>query len=191
MPLKRATPSFTVEYRHTKGRLSPGSAKHGSVEASLTLTGLNETTHRVAISAFKTASAKQPAEVVAHSIPAGRILPSLVETDSLTAQSSLARPDNMGEARKTENPRNGSAKSYSYGDPRQVKHSTPAPASQTAARPLRDPIHAAEGLEAAVAGTLVRGQPVAPRLCVGELAPAKSKKRMSYPGERQEKLTLP
>jgi hypothetical protein len=190
MPLKRATPSFTVEYRQTKRRLNPGDTKLGSVEASLAPIGLNETTHRVAIAAFKAASAKQPAEVVAHSIPAGRILPSLVEADSVTAQSSLGRPDNMAEPRKTENPRDGSAKSNSYGDARQVEHSTPAPTSQTAARPLGDPIRAAEGLEPplAVAGTLVRGQPVAPRRGVGGLATAKSKKRMSHPVERQKNL---
>jgi hypothetical protein len=189
MPLKRATPSFTVEYRQTKRRLNPGGAKLDSVEAKLAPIGLNETTRRVAISAFKTASAKQSAEVV-HSVPAGRILPSLVEADPVTGQSSRGRPNNAAEPRETENSRDGSAKSNSYGDARQVEHTTLARTSETAARPLGDPIHAAEGLEPplAVAGTLVREQPVTPRLGVGECATPKSKKRMGHPAERQENL---
>jgi hypothetical protein len=165
--LKRATPSFTVEYRQTKRRLNPGGAKLSSIEASLAPIGLNETTHRVAISAFKTASGKQPAEVVAHSIPAGRILPSLIEPGPETGQSSRGRPNNLAEPPKMENRRDGSAESNSYGGARQVEHITPEPTSQNA-RPLGDPIHVAEGLEPplAVAWTLVRGQPMAPRLGV-------------------------
>jgi hypothetical protein len=188
MPLKRATPSFTIEYRQTKRRLDPGGAKVGSVEANRAPTRLNETTRRVAISAFKTASAKEPGEVVAHSIPAGRILPSLVEADLVTGQSSRGRPNNLAEPRKTENPIDGSAESNGYGGTRQVEHPTPTRTSQAAARPLGDPIHTAEGLEPplAVGGTLVRGQPVASRPGVGEFATPKSKKRMSYPVERQE-----
>jgi hypothetical protein len=190
MPLKRATPSFTVEYRQTKRRLNPGGAKLGSVEANFAPIGLSETTHRVAISAFKTASAKQSVDVVAHSVPAGRILPSLVEADPVTGQSSRGRPNNVAEPRETENPRDGNAESYSYGGAREVERTTPPPTSQTAPRSLGDPIHAGEGLEPplAVAGTLVRGQPVAPRLGVGELVTPKSKKRMSHPVERQKNL---
>jgi hypothetical protein len=191
MPLKRTTPSFIVEYRQIKRRLNPGGAKLDSVEASLAPTALNETTHRVAISAFRTASAKQQAGVTAHSIPAGRIPPSLVEADPVTDRASRGRPNNLAEPRKTESRRDGSAESDSCGGAwRQVEHITPAPTSQTAARPLGDPIHRAEGLEPplAVAGALVGGQPVAPRLGVGELATPKSRKRTSHPVERQENL---
>jgi hypothetical protein len=183
MPLKRSTPSFTVEYRQTKRRLNPGGAKLGSGQENLPPLRLNETTHRVAISAFKTASAKQPGEVVAHSIPAGRVLPSLVEADPVTGQSSRGRPNNMVEPRDAENPRDGGAKSTSYGDARQVERTTLARTSETAARPLGDSI--AEGLEPplAVVGTLVREQPVTRRLGAGELATRKSKKRMGHPAE--------
>jgi hypothetical protein len=186
MPLKRLTPSFTVEYRQTKRRLHPGGAKLGSGQENLPPIGLNETTRRVAISAFKTASAKQPGEVVAHSIPPGRILPSLVEADPVTGQSSRGRP--MVEPRDAENPRDGGAKSTSYLDARQVERTTLARTSETAARPLGDPI--AEGLEPplAVVGTLVREQPVTRRLGVGELAMPKSKKRKGHPAEWRKNL---
>jgi hypothetical protein len=187
MPLKRSTPSFTVEYRQTKRRLHPGGAKLGSGQENSPLIGLNETTHRVAISAFKTASTKQPGEVVANSIPAGRVLPSLIEADPVSGQSSRGRPNHMVEPRDGENPGDGGAKSTSYGG---ARHTTPARTSETAARPLGDPIDAAEGLEPplAVTGTLVREQPVTPRLGVGELATPKSKKRMGHPAEWRKNL---
>jgi hypothetical protein len=188
--LKRSTPSFTVEYRQTKRRLNPGGAKLGSGQENLPPIGLNETTHRVAISAFKAASAKQPGEVVGHSIPAGRVLPSLVEADPVTGQSSRGRPNTMVEPRDAENPGDGGAKTTSYGGARRVEHTTPARTSETAARPLGDPIDAVEGLEPppAVAGTLVRQQPVPPRLSVGELVKPKSKKRMGHPAEWRKNL---
>ena len=117
-------------------------------------------------------------------VPAGRILPSLVEADPVTGQSSRGRPNNVAEPRETENPRDGNAGALL------VEHTTPPPTSQAAPRSLGDPIHAGEGLEPplAVAGTLVRGEPVAPRLGVGELVTPKSKKRMSHPVERQKNL---
>jgi hypothetical protein len=92
--------------------------------------------------------------------------------------------------RKTENPRDESAKSNSQSDVRQVEPTTSATTSQTAACPLADPIHTAEGLEPplAVAGTLVPEQPVTPRRGIGELATPKSKKRMVHPAERQGNL---
>jgi hypothetical protein len=174
--LKRSTPSFTVEYRQTKRRLHRGGAKLGSAQESSPPIGLNGATHRVAISAFKTPSAKQPGEVVANSIPAGRVLPSLVEADPVTGQSSRGRPNTMVEPR-AENPGDGGAKSTSYGGARQVEHTTPTRTTETAARPLDNRIHAAEGLEAPLgaAGTLVPEQPVTPRLGVGEVATPRSK----------------
>ena len=185
--MKRSTPSFTVEYRQTKRRLHPGGAKLGSGQENSPPIGLNETTHRVAISAFKTASTKQPGEVVANSIPAARVLPSLIEADPVTGKSSSGRPNNMVEPRDAENPRDGGAKSTSYSG---ARHTTPARTSETAARPLGDPIDAAEGLKPplAAAGTLVREQPVTPRLGAGELATPKSKKRMGHPAEWRKNL---
>lgn len=190
MPLKRSTPSFTVEYRQTKRRLHPGGAKLGSGQENLPPIGLNETTHRVAISAFKAASAKQPGEVVAHSIPAGRVLPSLVEADPVTGQSSRGRPNTMVEPRDAENPGDGGAKSTSYGGARRVEHTTPARTTETAARPLDNRIHAADGLEPPLAATetLVPEQPGTPRLRVGELAAPKSKKRMGHLAEWRKNL---
>jgi hypothetical protein len=190
MPLKRSTPSFTVEYRQTKRRLHSGGAKLGSGQENLPPIGLNEMTYRVAISAFKTASAKQPGEVVENSIPAGRVLPSLVEADPVTGQSSRGRPNNMVEPRDAENPGDGGPKSTSYGGARQVEHITPARTSETAARSRDNRIHAAEGLEPrlAAAGTLVPKQPGTPRVGVGELATPKSKKRMGHPPEWRKNL---
>jgi hypothetical protein len=187
MPLKRSTPSFTVEYRQTKRRLHPGGAKLGSGQENSPPIGLNETTHRVAISAFKTASNKQPGEVVAHSIPTGRVLPSLIEADPVTGQSSRGRPNNMVEPRDAENSGDGGAKSTSYGG---TRHTTSARTSETAARPLDNRIHAAEGLEPPLAATetLVPEQPGTPRLRVGELAAPKSKKRMGLLAEWRKNL---
>jgi hypothetical protein len=100
MPLKRPRPSFTVEYRQAK-RPNSGSAKPSWANAKLVATGLDEKANRIAISAFKPATAKSPAEVTAPSIPSGRILSSLVEIGPVADQL---------------NP--GSDQSRSYGAPR-------------------------------------------------------------------------
>src|ERR1700722_19259828 len=86
MPLKRVTPSFTVEYRQAK-RPSTGSAKSGWANVRPAPIGLDEKTNRIAISAFKTIAAQPPADAISPSIPTGRILPSLVETAPVTGQS--------------------------------------------------------------------------------------------------------
>jgi hypothetical protein len=84
MPLKRVTPSFTVEYRHAR-RPNTGSAKLGWAHAQPT-PEVAEKASQIAISAFKTAAAHSPAEVMSLSIPSGRILPSLVEAEPVTGQ---------------------------------------------------------------------------------------------------------
>ena len=94
MPLKRATPSFTVEYRQTK-RPNTGSAKLGWAQAQ-PAPEVAEKGTRVAISAFKTTAAHSPAEVVSPSIPRGRILPSLVETLAGTGQAEAERAQSRG-----------------------------------------------------------------------------------------------
>jgi hypothetical protein len=170
MPLKRATPSFTVEYRQAK-RPNSVSAKPGWANAKPAPTGLDEQTNRVAISAFKTAAVKPPEEVVAPSIPSGRILPSLVETGPVTAQSN-----------------SGSAKSRSYGGAAQAGHATPA--SGTAARQLGEHVYAAKSLEPpiAVAAILVSEQPAISRLSAGKATTPRSENRTRRPAEQQEKL---
>jgi len=172
MPLKRATPSFTIEYRQAKRRPNSGSAKPGWANAKLVPTGLVEQTNRIAMSAFKTA-AKPPAEAIAPSLPSGRILPSLVESAPVTGQSNLGR-----------------AESGSYGSASQAGHAKPASASGTAARRLGEQTYAAEGLEPplAVAATLLPEQPATSRGGAGMAATPRSKKRTGHPAERQEKL---
>jgi hypothetical protein len=173
MPLKRATPSFTVEYRQAKQRSNSRSAKPGWANAKLVSRGLDEQTNRIAISAFKTAVVKPPAEVVAPSIPSGRILPSLVETAPVTGQS---------------NP--GSAQSRSYGGAAQAGHAKPALAGGTAARQLGEHVYPAEGLEPpiALAATLPLGQPTTSRLSAGKAATRRSEKPTRRPPEQQAKL---
>jgi hypothetical protein len=80
MPLKRVTPSFTVEYRQAK-RPNAGSVKPGWAHAKPPPAGVNEKAIRIAISAFKTVAAHPPADVVSPSILSGRILASLVEAE--------------------------------------------------------------------------------------------------------------
>jgi hypothetical protein len=57
MPLKRVTPSFTVEYRHAK-RPDTGSAKLGWAHAKPAPGGAEEKATRIAMSAFKTVAAR-------------------------------------------------------------------------------------------------------------------------------------
>jgi hypothetical protein len=83
MPLKRVTPSFTVEYRQAK-RPNTGSAKLGWAHGKPAPAGVGEKANRIAISAFKTVATHPPADVVSPSVPPGRILPSLVEAEPVT-----------------------------------------------------------------------------------------------------------
>jgi hypothetical protein len=89
MPLKRVTPSFTVEYRQAK-RPNAASAKPNWVYAKPP-EGVDENVSRIAISAFKTVAARSPAYAVSPSIPRGHILPSLVEVAPVTAQPDVGR----------------------------------------------------------------------------------------------------
>jgi hypothetical protein len=168
MPLKRTTPSFTVEYRQAKRRPNSASAKPSWANAKLVATGLDEQTNRIAMSAFKTAAAKPPATVIAPSIPSARILPSLVETVPVTGPSSLE-----------------SAESGSYGSASQAGHAKPASASETGALQLGERVCTAEGLKPppVVAAILLSEQPATSRLGVGKAATRRPKKRT----ERQEK----
>jgi hypothetical protein len=84
-PLKRATPSFTVEYRQAK-RPNTGSAKLGWAHAKPAPPGSDEKVNRIAMSAFKTVAAHPPSDVISPSIVPGRILPSLIQTAPVTEQ---------------------------------------------------------------------------------------------------------
>jgi hypothetical protein len=79
VPLKRTTPTFTVEYRQNKRRLSLGDARWNAAEANLAPTKSDKASDRLAISAFKPAPTESQAEIILQTIPARRILPSLVE----------------------------------------------------------------------------------------------------------------
>jgi hypothetical protein len=85
MPLKRVTPSFTVEYRQAK-RPNTGDAKPGWARAKPGPAGRDEKANRIAMSAFKTVAAHPPSDVISPSIVPGRILPSLIETAPVTEQ---------------------------------------------------------------------------------------------------------
>src|SRR5580693_8544033 len=109
MPLKRVTPSLTVEYRQAK-RPKTGSAKLGWAHAKPAPAGADEKATRIAISAFNTVAARPPADVVSPSIPPGRILPRLIETAPVTGQ-----------------PDAGGARSKSHGSASKAAHATQVP----------------------------------------------------------------
>ena len=145
MPLKRVTPSFTVEYLKAK-RTNSGSAKSGWGRAKPAPAGLDEKANRIAISAFKTVAVKPPAEVIAPSIPSGRILPSLVETTPVTGQAG--------------------AQSRSYGGAALAGHATQVAVDGAVARQLDEHTYSVEGLEASVAAILRLKQPTTSDLSV-------------------------
>jgi len=133
MPLKRVTPSFTVEYRQAK-RPSTGSAKPGWANVRPAPIGLDEKTNRIAISAFKTVAAQPTADVISPSIPSGRILPSLVETALVAGQADA-----------------GDTQSRSCGGAAQAGDATQVAADGTVARQLGEHVYPAEGLEPSIA----------------------------------------
>ena len=166
MPLKRVTPSFTVEYRQAK-RPSTGSAKPGWANVRPAPIGLDEKTNRIAISAFKTVAAQPTADVISPSIPSGRILPSLVETALVAGQADA-----------------GDAQSRSCGAAAQV------PADETVARQLGEQACPAEGLEPSVAVATIRRleQPTTSDLSAEKAGTPRSKNRTRHPAEKKEKL---
>jgi hypothetical protein len=172
MPLKRVTPSFTVEYRQAK-RPNTGSAKLGWAHAKPAPAGADEKANRIAISAFKTAAAHPPADVISPSIPPGRILPSLVEAAPVTGQADA-----------------GGAQSRSYRGAAQAGHATQAPADGAVARQLGEHVYPAEDLEPsiAVATKLRLRQPTTSDTSAEKAETPRSEKRSRRPAEKQEKL---
>jgi hypothetical protein len=164
MPLKRITPSFTVEYRQAK-RANSGSAKPGWAHAKPALPVFDEKANRIAISAFRTDTAKPLADVISLPRPSGRILPSLLETAHVMGQAAAAQ-----------------SKGY--------RGTGQAPVDGTVARQLGEDVCPAEDLEPSIAvATILRVK----RRMTSEASAVKartprSEKRTRRPAEKQEKL---
>jgi hypothetical protein len=173
MPLKRATPSFTVEYRQAK-RPNTGSPKLGWAHAKTAPPGSDEKANRIAISAFKTVAARPPADVVSPSILPGRILPSLIETAPVAGQADA-----------------GGTQSKSHGSASKAAHAAQAPGDVTVARHFGEQAYPAEDL-----GPSNRGRPIlrlkdpttTSDLSVEKAGAPRSEKRRSRPAEKREKL---
>jgi hypothetical protein len=170
MPLKRITPSFTVEYRQAK-RPSTGSAKLGWAHAKPAPVGADEKTNRVAISVFKTVAAHPPADVISPSISPGRILPSLVEAAPVTGQ-----------------PDAGGTQSRSHGSTAQAGHAMQVPADGAVTRELGEHIYSVEGLEASVATVFRLKQPATSGSSATKAGTPRSEKRTRLPAEKRAKF---
>jgi hypothetical protein len=172
MPLKRVTPSFTVEHRQA-GRPNSGGAKPGWAHAKLAPAGLDEKANRIAISAFKTVAAQPPVDVISPSIPPGRILPSLVEAAPVTGRAD-----------------GGGAQSRSYGGAAQAGYATQVPADGAVARELGEHIYPAEDLESSIAVAAIlrlKQRPTSDPSAV-KARTQRSEKRTRRPAEKQEKI---
>jgi hypothetical protein len=172
MPLKRVTPSFTVEYRQAK-RPNTGSAKLGWAHAKPAPAGVDEKTNRAAISAFETVAAQPLVDVISPSIPSGRILPSLVETALVAGEADA-----------------GDTQSTSCGGATKAGHFTQAAADGTMARQRGELAYPAEDLEPSipVAAILRLKPPTTSRLSAGKATTPRSEKRSRRSAEGQEKL---
>jgi hypothetical protein len=164
MPLKRLTPSFTVEYRQAK-RPNTGSAKLGWAHAKPVPAGGDEKANRIAISGFKTVAAHPPADVISPSIPPGRILPSLVEAAPVTGQADA-----------------GGAQSKSYGGAAQV------PPDGTVARELGEHIYSDESREPFVATIFRSKQPATSDPSAPKAGTPRSEKRTRRPAGKHAKF---
>jgi hypothetical protein len=171
MPLKRVTPSFTVEHRQAR-RPHSGSAKPGWAQSKPAPTGLDEKANRIVTSAFKTVAAEPPADVMSPSIPTGRILPSLVETAPVTGEADA-----------------GGARSTNHGSAAKAGHFTQVAADGIVAR-QGEHTYPAEDLEPSIAvATILRlKQATTSDLSVEKAVTARSEKRTRRPAEKQEKL---
>jgi hypothetical protein len=171
MPLKRATPSFTVEYRQVK-RSSSGSAKSGWAHAKPA--GLDEKANRIAISAFKAVAAKPPADVISPTLPTGRVLPSLVvETAPVSGQDYAE-----------------GTRSKSRGSAAKAGHAAQVQGDGTGARHFGEPAYPDHDLEPSIAvdTSLRLKRPTTSDLSVEKAGTLRSEKRTRRPAEKQEKL---
>jgi hypothetical protein len=170
MPLKRLTPSFTVEYRQAK-RPNTGSAKLGWAHAKPVPAGGDEKANRIAISAFKTVAAQPPADVISPSVPSGRILPSLVETALVAGQADA-----------------GDAQSRSCGGAAQAGYATQVPADVAVARELGEHIYSDESREPFVATIFRSKQPATSDPSAPKAGTPRSEKRTRRPAEKHAKF---
>jgi hypothetical protein len=168
MPLKRVTPSFTVEYRHAR-RPNTGSAKPAWAHAKSAPEGLDEKANRIAISAFKTVVAEPPADLISPPVT-GRVLSSLVEAAPVTGQGGA-----------------GGAQSRSHGRAAKACHPAQVPGDGTVARHFGEHSYPAEDLEPSVARFRLE-QPATSPLSAEKVSTPWSKKRTRRPAERQGKL---
>jgi hypothetical protein len=170
MPLKRVTPSFTVEYRQAK-RPSTGGAKLGWAHAKPAPAGVDEKANRIAISAFKTVAAHPSADVVSPSIPPRRILPSLVEAAPVTGQADA-----------------GVAQSRSYEGAAQAGYPSQVPADGAVARKLGERIYSDESCEPSVATMFQLKQPATSDPSSTKVGTPRSEKRTRRPTEKRAKF---
>jgi hypothetical protein len=172
MPLKRATPSFTVEYRQAK-RSNTGSAKLGWAHAKPAPRGGDENANRIAMSAFKTVAAHPPSDVISPSIVRGRVLPSLIETAPVTEQA-----DARG------------AQSKSRGSASKAAHAAQEWGDGIVAGHIGEHAYPAEDLEPSivVAPLLRLKDPTTSDLSVEKAGSPRSEKRSRRPAQKQEKL---
>jgi hypothetical protein len=172
MPLKRATPSFTVEYRQAK-RPNTGSAKLGWAHAKPAPPGGDEKANRIAMSAFKTVAAHPPSDLISPSIVPGRVLPNLIETAPVTEQT-----DARG------------AQLKSHGSASKAAHAAQERGDGTVAGHIGEYTYPAEDLEPSIAvATILRlKQATTSDLSVEKAVTARSEKRTRRPAEKQEKL---
>jgi hypothetical protein len=169
MPLKRVTPSFTVEYRQAK-RPNTGSAKLGWAHAKPAPVGVDEKVNRIAISAFKSAAAHPPVDVVSPSIPPGRILPSL-EAAPVTGQADA-----------------GGTQSKSYGVAAQARYATQVPADGAVAQELGERIYSDESCEPSVATMFQLKQPAISDPSVTKAGKPRLEKWTRRPAEKRVKF---
>jgi hypothetical protein len=172
MPLKRITPSFTVEYRQAKRPTTEGT-KPGWAHAKPAPAGLDEKANRIAMSEFKTVAVKPPAEVIAPSIPSGRVLPSLIETAHATGQADA-----------------GGSQWRSYGGAAQGGHAAGVPIDGTLATQVGEHVYPAEDLEPSIAvATIIRlTQRATSHPSAVKARTLRSEKRTLRLAEKQEKL---
>jgi hypothetical protein len=172
MPLKRATPSFTVEYRQAK-RPNTGSAKLVWAHAKPAPPGGDENANRIAMSAFKTLAAHPASDVISPSIVPGRVLPSLIQTAPVTEQA-----DARG------------AQSKSRGSASKAAHAAQEPGDGMVAGHISEHAYPAEDLEPsiAVAPLLRLKDPTTSDVSVEKAGAPRSEKRSRRPAQKQEKL---
>jgi hypothetical protein len=169
MPLKRVTPSFTVEYRQAK-RPNTGSAKLDWAHAEPAPAGVDEKANRIAIAAFKTVVAKPPADLISPPVPTGRVLPSLVEAAPVSGQAGA-----------------GGAQSRSHGRAAKARHAAQVPVDGTVARHVGEHANFAEILEQSVA-TFRLEQPTTSPLSAEKANTLRSKKQTRLPAEKLAKF---